>query len=127
GPGKRHPAETPPPPPPHNKTRGTPPRQYLLPRYPITLRKHGAQALVPINNITKRSFQSQNVQLSAQPYRQRDRVVRSPSFQPIQKPQPKLRIRQRQFRRPLKRSQRGTHSIPSHPPLHTPANHHILP
>src|SRR5262249_58151609 len=103
-----------------HKRRPTPPRQYLLPRYPITLRKHGAQALVPINNITKRSFQSQNVQLSAQPYRQRDRVVRSPSFQPIQKPQPKLRIRQRQFRRPLNPTQRPTPSLPSPQPLHNP-------
>src|SRR5262249_18136305 len=101
-------------------------RQYLLPRYPITLRKHGAQALVPINNITKRSFQSQYVQLPAQPYRQRDRVVRTPSFQPIQKPQPKLRIRQRQFRRPLNRTQRRTRSLPSSQPLHKRTNRRCL-
>jgi hypothetical protein len=31
--------------------------QYLLPRNPFPLREDGAQALVPLNNITKRSFQ----------------------------------------------------------------------
>src|SRR5262249_26431538 len=91
----------------------TSPRQYLLPRHPITLREHRAKALVPLNNVTKRSFQSQNVQLTAKPYRQRDRVVRTPSFQPIQKPQPKLRIRQRQFRRPLNRTQRRSRDLPA--------------
>src|SRR5262249_48434585 len=75
--------------------------QNLLPRYPITLRKHRPQALVPLDNVPKRSFQRPNIQITTQPNRQRDRVPRTTTFQPLQKPQPTLRKRQRNFRRTL--------------------------
>src|SRR5262245_34774942 len=83
-------------------------RQDLLPRNPIALRKHRAQALVARNNVPKRSLQRRYVQISTQPNRQRDRVARTPTFQPLQKPQPPLRIRQRHFRRTLNRTQSRT-------------------
>src|SRR6266540_3176399 len=82
--------------------------QYLLPRNPFPLREDGAQALVPLNHIPQRSFQRRDIQIPSQPYRQRDRVVRSPTFQPLQKPQPTLRKRQRHFRRTQNRTQRRT-------------------
>src|SRR5215510_5942911 len=80
--------------------------QNLLPRYPITLRKHRPQALVPLDNVPKRSFQRPNIQITTQPNRQRDRVPRTTTFQPLQKPQPTLRKRQRNFRRTLNSPQR---------------------
>src|SRR5262245_28697917 len=80
--------------------------QNLLPRYPITLRKHRPQALVPLDNVPKRSFQRPNIQITTQPNRQRDRVPRTTTFQPLQKPQPTLRKRQRNFRRTLNGPQR---------------------
>src|SRR5919204_510536 len=82
------------------------PLQNQLPRNPISLRKHRPQALVPFNHVPKRSFQRANIKQTPQPYRQRDRVARSPTFQPLQKPQPTLRKRQRNFRRTLNRTQR---------------------
>src|SRR6266540_7307633 len=82
--------------------------QYLLPRNPFPLREDGAQALVPINHIPQRSFQRRDIQITPQPNRQRDRVVRTPTFQPLQKPQPTLRKRQRHFRRTQNRTQRRT-------------------
>src|SRR6266540_618339 len=82
--------------------------QYLLPRNPIALRKHRAQALVPLNHIPQRSFQRRDIQITPQPNRQRDRVVRTPTFQPLQKPQPTLRKRQQHFRRTQNRTQRRT-------------------
>src|SRR6266511_3267090 len=82
--------------------------QYLLPRNPFPLREDGAQALVPINHIPQRSFQRRDIQITPQPYRQRDRVVRTPTLKPLQKPQPTLRKRQRHFRRALNRTKRRT-------------------
>jgi hypothetical protein len=73
--------------------------QYMLPRYSIALRKYRPQALVPLNNVPKRCFQRTNVKKTPQPYRQRDRVAGTPTLQPLQKPQPTLRKRQRNFRR----------------------------
>src|SRR5262249_31814995 len=49
--------------------------QTLLPRNPKPLREDRAQALVPRNNIPKRSFQRPHIQLAAKPNRQRDRVA----------------------------------------------------
>src|SRR3984893_270805 len=84
------------------------PSQNLLPRNPKPLRKDRAQALVALNNIPKRSFQRPHVQLATKPYRQRDHVPPAPAFQPLQKPQPALPIRQRHLTRTLNRSQRRT-------------------
>src|SRR5262245_947202 len=81
----------------HNPSRTG--RQNLLPRHSPTLREDRAQALVPLDNVPQRSLQRRTVQLPAQPNRQRDRVRRAPSLQTIQKPQPALRIRQRNLRR----------------------------
>src|SRR5204863_5685 len=79
-------------------------------------------ALVPLNNIPKRSFQRRNIQLPAQPNRQRHRVGRTAPLQPLQEPQPPLRKRQRHLRRTITRTQR----CPTHPrvphTLHTPTN-----
>src|ERR671935_1487555 len=98
------------------------PLQYQLPRNPVSLRKHRPQALVPLNNVPKRSFQRSNIKKTPQPDRQRDRVARSPSFQPLQKPQPTLRKRQRYFRRTLNRTQRRPRISPSPKPLNQQRN-----
>jgi hypothetical protein len=98
------------------------PLQYQLPRNPFSLRKHRPQALVPLNNVPKRSFQRSNIKKTPQPYRQRDRVARSPAFQPLQKPQPTLRKRQRYFRRTLNRTQRWTRNSSIPKPLNQQRN-----
>src|SRR5262245_26251309 len=92
-------------------------RKNLLPRHTPTLREDRAQALVSLNDVPQRSRQRHTVQLPAQPNRQRDRVRRTPSLQPLQKPQPTLRIRQRNLRRTSLRTQRRSHrpAIPKPP------------
>src|SRR5258708_1356781 len=87
------------------------PSQNLLPRNPKPLRKDRAQALVALNDIPKRSFQRPHLQLATKPYRQRDHVAPATAFQPLQKPQPALPIRQRHLARTLNRSQRLTRRI----------------
>src|SRR5262249_19958910 len=86
----RQPSRTPPSPPPTkrkpNARRST--SQTLLPRNPKPLREDRAQALVPLNNIPKRSFQRPHIQLAAKPNRQRDRVASAAALQPLQEPQP---------------------------------------
>src|SRR5215510_3427164 len=93
-------------------------RQNLLPRHSPTLREDRAQALVPLDNVPQRSLQRRTVQLPAQPNRQRDRVRRSPPLQTLQKPQPTLRIRQRNLRRTSLRTQRRSHRSPIPKPPH---------
>ncbi len=95
-----------------SRTRAELRSQYHLPRNPFPLREHRAQALVPLNNIPQRSFQRRDIQITPQPNRQRDRVVRSPALKPLQKPQPTLRIRQRHFRRTRNRTQPRTRLPP---------------
>src|SRR5215475_15530070 len=90
----------------HNPSRRG--RQNLLPRYTPTLREDRPQALVPLNNVPQRSLQRLTVQIPAQPNRQRDRVWRTPPLQPLQKPQPTLRIRQRYLARTRLHTQRRT-------------------
>src|SRR5919197_1396004 len=70
------------------------PLQNQLPRNPISLRKHRPQALVPLNNVPKRSFQRANIKQTLQPYRQRDRVARSPTFQPLNQQRNRRRFKQ---------------------------------
>src|SRR5258708_6817473 len=91
--------------------------QNHLPRNPISLRKDRPQALGPINNVPKRSLQRPSIEKTAQPYRQRDRVPRPTAFQPLQKPQPTLRKRQRNFPRTLNRTQRRPRNTPIPKPL----------
>src|SRR5262245_48309687 len=91
--------------------------QNHLPRYAITLRKHRPQALVPLNNVPKRSFQRPHIEKTAQPNRKRDRVPRPTPFQPLQKPQPTLRKRQRNVRRTQNSAQRRTRLSPSPKPI----------
>src|SRR4029450_11538355 len=79
--------------------------QNLLPRNPKPLREDRAQALVPLNNIPKRSFQRPHIQFAAKPNRQRDRVASAAALQPLQEPQPTLPIRQRHLGRTLNRPQ----------------------
>src|SRR5262245_11993968 len=93
-------------------------RMHLLPRHSPTLREDRAQALVPLNNVPQRSLQRRAVQIPAQPNRQRDRVRRTPALQPLQKPQPTLRIRQRNLRRTSLRTQRRPHRPPIPKPPH---------
>src|SRR4029453_8177972 len=100
-----------PPPPQQPRTRRSS-SQDLLPRHAQSLRIDRAQALVPLNNIPKRRLQRRNTQIPAQPNRQRDRVGAAPPFQPGQKPQPTLRIRQRDLQRPRKAPQRCARNLP---------------
>src|SRR5712691_1971194 len=81
-------------------------RQDLLPRNPQRLREHRAQALVPLNQVPKRSFQRRRIERPKKPYRQRDRVGRASPFQTVQEPQPTLRKRQRDLPRPPTSPQR---------------------
>src|SRR4029077_15595529 len=80
---------------------------------PLPLREDRAQALVALHHIPERSLQRRHIQRSCQPHRHRDRVGRALvtftlAFQPMQKPQPPLRIRQRDLARPLNRTKRRT-------------------
>src|ERR1700745_108816 len=100
--------------------------QYLLPRYSISLRKPRPQALVPLNNVPKRSFQRANIDITTQPNRKRDRVPRTTTFQPLQKPQPTLRKRQRHFRRWNNGGQRRARISARAKPLSTQRNRRSL-
>src|SRR5919197_140211 len=77
------------------------PLQYQLPRNPVSLRKHRPQALVPINNVPKRSFQRSNIKKTPQPDRQRyfrrtlNRTQRRPRISPSPKPLNQQRNRRR--------------------------------
>src|SRR4051794_9487904 len=100
--------------------------QYLLPRYSISLRKHRPQALVPLNNVPKRSFQRANIDKATQPNRKRDRVPRTTTFKTLQKPQPTLRKRQRHFRRTNNRAQRRPRISHTPKPLNKQRNRRSL-
>src|SRR5262249_44024709 len=94
--------------------------QNLLPRNPKPLREDRAQALVPLNNIPKRSFQRPNIQLAAKPNRQRDRVPPPAAPQPLKNPQPPLPIRHRPLARTLNRTQRRPRCTRLPQPLNQP-------
>src|SRR5262245_18873648 len=96
------------------------PCQNLLPRYPKPLREDRAQAFVALDNIPKRSFQRPHIQLASKPNRQWDRVAPASSFQPLQKPQPALPIRQPHLTRTLNRTQRWTRCTRLPQPLNQP-------
>src|SRR3984893_5793405 len=88
-------------------------RKDLLTPTPLPLREDRAQALVALHHIPQRSLQRRHIQRSFQPHRHRDRVGRALvtftlAFQPMQKPQPPLRIRQRDLARPLNRTKHRT-------------------
>ena len=101
-----------------SQTRAAAAVQDLLPRHPKRLREHRAQALVPPHQIAQRTLQRRAVQLARKPHRQRDHISRTVgaravwacavtvaiagliALQPVQEPQPPLRIRQRDLRRP---------------------------
>jgi uncharacterized membrane protein YccC len=97
-----------------------------LPRYSISLRKHRPQALVPLNNVPKRSFQRANIDKATQPNRKRDRVPRTTTFKTLQKPQPTLRKRQRHFRRTNNRAQRRPRISHTPKPLNKQRNRRSL-
>src|SRR3954454_14425476 len=88
------------------------PRKDTLARNPKRLREHRAQALVPLNQVTKRSLQRRKLKPTPKTQRQRDRVSRARSLQPVQKPQPVLRKRQRNLSRPNHRPQRRPRQTP---------------
>ena len=81
-------------------------RQHLLVRHPERLGEHGAQALVPRHQVAERKLQCFDVEIAREPHRQRDRVGRARAFQPIEEPQPALRIRQRHLGGPRHDPQR---------------------
>ena len=88
-------------------------RKDQLPRHPEMLREHRPQALVPLNQIRQRLLQRRPVRAlpSAAPQagshscRQaaRRQAGLAPALQPLQEPQPALRIGQRNLRRPQHR------------------------
>ena len=98
----------------------------LLPRHPEMLREHRAQALVPLDQVAQRALQRRAVEPPDKPQRQRDHVgiaaAPPPSglpllsapppaaarLQPLQEPQPALRIGQRDRRRTRPRHQPRT-------------------
>ena len=80
-------------------------RQDLLPRHPEPVREHRAQALVPLDQVAERRLQRRAVERARQPHRQRDHVGRrSVALQPLQEPQPPLRVGQRDLGRPRLRA-----------------------
>src|SRR5262249_38403325 len=81
-----------------------PPCKTPLPRTPTPPREDRAQAFVPLDNTPKRSFQRPHTHLASKPNRQWDRVAPASSFQPLQKPQPALPIRQPHLTRTLNRT-----------------------
>ncbi len=79
--------------------------EHLLVGLSAVVLQQRAQALVAHRHIVQRRRQRRRIQPAVQPRRQRDVVGRVGSFQPIQEPQPRLRERQRQTRRPVLRRQ----------------------
>ena len=67
---------------------------------------------MPRDHVSQRGLQRSAVQLTAQPHRQRDHVGGAAPFQPVQEPQPPLRIRQRDLVRPRQRHQRRPRRLP---------------
>ncbi len=78
-------------------------RQHLLVRHAQRLGEHGAQALVPRHQVAERQLQCADVEIAHEPHRQRNRVGRVRTFEPIEEPEPALRERQRDLRRPWHR------------------------
>ena len=97
-----------------------------LPRNPERVREDRAQALVALNQVAQRRLQRSAIQLPTHPQRQRDRVGRARAFQPVQEPQPALRIRQRDLRRPRLRPQRRTRNLRIPQPPHQRLNRRRL-
>ena len=85
--------------------------QHLLVRHAQRLGEHGAQALVPGHQVAERQLQGSDVEIAHKPHRQRDRVGRVRAFEPIEEPQPALRERQRDLRRPRHRPQRCARAL----------------
>src|SRR5262249_34004802 len=99
--------------PPNLKPRTPPPRPpALLPRHPHPPPIHPPKPPPPPPPSPTPSPPRPNVQLAKKPYRQRDHVARAPALQPVQKPQPLLRIRQRYLPRPIHRPNRRTRPNP---------------
>src|SRR6476659_9122730 len=97
-----------------------------LPRNPERVREDRAQALVALNQVAQRSLQRSAIQLPTHPQRQRDRVGCARTFQPVQEPQPALRLRQRDLRRPRLRPQRRTRNLRIPQPPHQCLNRRRL-
>src|SRR6202023_3418893 len=94
----------------------------LLPRYPVALRKHRAQALVPLHHIAERSLQRSHIQLPRKPHRHRNDVARAVPLQPMQEPEPMLRIRQRDLSRTRIRPQGSAPGLRMSQMLRQPRN-----
>ena len=95
-------------------------RNHLLPRHAQHLREHRAQALVTFDQVAQRALQRRTVQFAGQPNRQRDRVGAArmracrglrplARLQPLQEPQPPLRIGQRHLGGTRTRGERAPH------------------
>ena len=81
---------------------------------------------MPLNQVAQRRLQRSAIQHPTNTQRQRDRVGRARSFQPVKEPQPALRIRQRDLRRPRQRTQRRTRRPRIPKPLHQRLNRRRL-
>src|SRR5215813_5363441 len=64
-----------------------------------------------LHRVAQRRLKSFAVELTLEPRRQRDRVGRARPFQPVNKPQPPLRIRQRNLGRTRNRTQSRTRRL----------------
>ena len=83
-------------------------QDHLL-RYALTLGKDGAQALMARHHIAQRSLQRRHIERPLKPQRHRDGVGGAPfslPFQPIEEPQPALRMRERDIARARQRPKR---------------------
>ncbi len=83
-------------------------RQHLLERHTVHVGKYGAQRLVAGDDVIDGRRQRLDVQRPADPKRGRHVVGRHPALEPVEEPQPALRIRQRHHRRPRAGHQRLT-------------------
>ena len=74
--------------------------QHELVRRAVVVREHGAQRLVPVDDVGERGAQGLDVQLAGQAHRHRHVVGRRRALEPVQEPEPLLSERQRHPVRP---------------------------
>ncbi|VBA38872.1 hypothetical protein LAUMK136_02683 [Mycobacterium attenuatum] len=81
-------------------------KENQLPRYPVDCRKHRAQAFVAAHHVGHGRMERGDIKVPGQPQRHRPVVDRRGTLQLVDEPQPALRERQRNHRRPLNSRQR---------------------
>ncbi len=91
--------------------------EHLLPGGAIRFGEYRAQRLMPLCHISQRLAERANVRRAREPEGERDVIQRRRPLQPVQEPQPPLRIRQRHHRRTLPHRQRQPRpASPRHDP-----------